>query len=182
MERLLRSRRTFIALFFLGLCLRLVFLPLPGTSDVGAFKIWVHAAGTGPVSEMYGVGGEPPERRLLDFDGRQTTVNYPPVALYELALVGMVYDAVVPGFPDGAALTVAVKLLPVAAEVGLFWLRDTLCSSKYSSRNASNSDSEAPLAGTLVRRLGAMGYSPTASFGTDPETETAGFAMALPLR
>jgi len=122
MERLLRSRRTFIALFFLGLCLRLVFLPLPGTSDVGAFKIWVHAAGTGPVSEMYGVGGEPPERRLLDFDGRQTTVNYPPVALYELALVGMVYDAVVPGFPDGAALTVAVKLLPVAVEVGLFWL------------------------------------------------------------
>jgi hypothetical protein len=122
MERLLRSRRTFIALFLVGLCLRLVFLPSPGTGDVGAFKIWTHAAGTGSVAEMYGVGGDPPERRVLDFDGRQTTVNYPPVALYELALVGMIYGAAVPGFPDGAALTVAVKLLPVAAEVGLFWL------------------------------------------------------------
>lgn len=109
-------------LFLLGLGLRLVFLPLPGTADVGAFKIWTHAAGTGPVAEMYGVGGDPPERRVHDFDGKQTTVNYPPVALYELALVGMVYGAAVPGFPDGVALTVAVKLLPIAAEAGLFWL------------------------------------------------------------
>ena len=122
MPRRLQSRSVFIALFLLGLGVRLAFLPLPGTADVGAFKIWAHAAGTGPVSEMYGVGGEPPERRLHDFDGRQTTVDYPPVALYELALIGTVYRAVDPGFPDGVALTVAVKLLPVAAEVGLFWL------------------------------------------------------------
>ena len=112
----------FVLLFLLGLGLRLACLPLPGTGDVGAFKIWTHAAGTGSVAEMYGVGGDPPERRVHDFDGRQTTVDYPPVALYELALVGLIYGAAVPGFPDGVALTVAVKLLPVAAEAGLFWL------------------------------------------------------------
>ena len=122
MPRLLQSRSVFIALFLLGLCVRLAFLPLPGTGDVAVFKIWAHAAATGRVSQMYGVGGTPPERRLHDFDGRQATVDYPPVALYELAFVGAAYEAVFPGFPNGLALTAAVKLLPVAAEIGLAWL------------------------------------------------------------
>ena len=38
--------------------------------------------------EMYGVGGTPPERRLHEYGGRQATVDYPPVALYELAWPG----------------------------------------------------------------------------------------------
>ena len=122
MPQLLQSRGIFVALLLLGLCVRLVFLPLPGTGDVTVFKIWAHAGATGRVSEMYGVGGTPPERRLHDFDGRQATVNYPPVALYELALAGLAYDAVVAGFPNGMALTAAVKLLPVLAEIGIVWL------------------------------------------------------------
>jgi hypothetical protein len=117
-----RTSRLVVALALLGLGLRLAALPLPGTGDVTAFKIWTHAAATGPVPEMYGVGGSPPERRLHDYDGRQATVNYPPVALYELAFVGGLYRAVFPGFPDSAVLTAAVKLLPVAAEVGVVWL------------------------------------------------------------
>ena len=119
---LVSSRRVVVALFLLGLCLRLAALPMPGTVDVTVFKIWAHAGATGRVSEMYGVGGTPPERRLHDFDGRQTTVNYPPVALYELALVGLAYDALVPGFPNGTALTAAVKFLPVLAEIAIVWI------------------------------------------------------------
>ena len=122
MSPLLRSRGVFIALFLLGLSVRIVFLPLPGTGDVTVFKIWAHAGATGRVSDMYGVGGTPPERRLHDFDGRQATVNYPPIALYELALVGLAYDIFVPGFPNGRALTAAVKVLPVLAEVAIVWL------------------------------------------------------------
>jgi hypothetical protein len=116
------SRRLFAALLGLGLCIRLAALPLPGTGDVMVFKIWAHAGATGRVAEMYGVGGTPPERRLHDYDGRQATVNYPPVALYELALAGRAYGAVFPGFPNVAALTAVVKLLPVAAEFGLVWV------------------------------------------------------------
>jgi hypothetical protein len=109
----------FATLMLLGLCIRVAALPLPGTGDVMVFKIWAHAGATAPVAGMYGVGGTPPERRLLDFDGRQATVDYPPAALYELALAGLAYGTVFPGFPDTAALTAAVKLLPVAAELGL---------------------------------------------------------------
>ena len=116
------GNRAFIALVLLGLGLRLAALPLPGTGDVMVFKIWAHAGAAGRVSEMYGVGGTPLERRVHDYDGHSTTVDYPPVALYELALAGLAYSAVFPGFPNTAALTAAVKLLPVAAEAGLVWL------------------------------------------------------------
>jgi hypothetical protein len=100
-------------------------LPLPGTGDVVPFKIWSHAASTSGVAQMYGVGGTPPERRLHAWGGWEATVNYPPVALYELALVGLVYGTAFPGFPDSAVLTAGVKLLPLAAEAAiaclLFW-------------------------------------------------------------
>lgn len=110
------SPRLFVMLLALGLFLRTAALPLPGTGDVMVFKIWAHAAATGPVSEMYGVGGSPPERRLHEYDGRRATVDYPPAALYELALVGLAYGAAFPGFPNTPALTAAVKLLPVLTE------------------------------------------------------------------
>jgi len=114
--------RAFVALILIGLCLRLAALPLPGTGDVIPFKIWSHAASTSGVAQMYGVGGTPPERRLHAWGGWEATVNYPPVALYELALVGMVYGSAFPGFPDSAVLTAGVKLLPLAAEAGIAWL------------------------------------------------------------
>jgi hypothetical protein len=116
------SGRTFVALILIGLCLRLAALPLPGTGDVVPFKIWSHAASTSGVAQMYGIGGTPPERRLHAWGGWEATVNYPPVALYELALVGLVYGSAFPGFPDSAVLTAGVKLLPLAAEAGIAWL------------------------------------------------------------
>jgi len=119
---LVTSRRLFVAGLLLGLCLRLAALPLPGTGDVSAFKIWSHAGSTGSVSEMYGVGGTPPERRLHEYGGGQTTVDYPPLALYELAFVGLVYGVAFPGYPNTSALTAFIKLLPVVAEAGIAWL------------------------------------------------------------
>jgi hypothetical protein len=116
------SRRLFAALLGLGLCLRLAALPLPGTGDVVPFKIWSYAASTFGVAQMYGVGGTPPERRVHAWGGWEATVNYPPVALFELALVGWTYGTAVPGFPDSALLTAGVKLLPLAAEAAMAWL------------------------------------------------------------
>ena len=122
MTNVVRSRRLFLAALAAGLFLRLVALPLPGTGDVTPFKIWSHAASTRGVAQMYGVGGTPPERRLHDWGGWQATVNYPPVALYELAVVGWVYGTAFPGFPDSALLTAAVKSLPLLAEGAIAWL------------------------------------------------------------
>jgi hypothetical protein len=68
---------------------------------------------------MYGVGGSPPIRGLVSWNGRETSVNYPPVFLYEYAVVGRLYRAVYPAYPDSAALLVAVKLPVLAASIGL---------------------------------------------------------------
>ena len=116
------SRTLFAALLGIGLCIRLAALPLPGTGDIVPFKIWSHAASTSGVAQMYGVGGSPPERRLHAWGGWEATVNYPPVALYELAVVGWMYRAAFPDFPDSILLTSVIKLLPLAAEASLAWL------------------------------------------------------------
>jgi hypothetical protein len=102
-----------------GLIIRLAALPLPGTGDVPAFKVWSYAAVTGGVSGMYGIGGTPPERRLVEYDGARTTVDYPPVALAELALAGYAYRGVAPTYPNTSTLTAFIKALPVAFEVGI---------------------------------------------------------------
>lgn len=110
----------FRAALLAGLVLHLAALWLPGTHDVGIWKIWAYAASTQGPTHVYGVGGSPTERRLVAYDGQQTTVNYPPLALYELALVGRVYRAIYGrGFPDTAALTATVKASIVLAEIGL---------------------------------------------------------------
>lgn len=116
------SHRLFLAALLLGAVLRAAVLPLPGTLDVTVWKIWAYAGATGSVAHMYGVGGTPIERRLLAYDGRKTTVDYPPLALYELAVIGRIYRAILPTFPNTRALTIALKLLIVFAEIGLVLL------------------------------------------------------------
>jgi len=116
------SRTTFAIALAAGLLVRALVLPWPGTGDVDVWKIWSYAGATGGPTHMYGVGGNPPERRLLAYGESQTTVDYPPLALYELTLSGLAYRAIRPGYPDGPALTVAVKALPLAADIALAWL------------------------------------------------------------
>jgi hypothetical protein len=102
-------RSTFLSLLVLAALLRIVSLPLPGTEDVGTWRIWAYS-GSHDVTGMYGIGGAPPIRGVLHFGRFYTTVDYPPLALYELAVVGKVYRAFDPAFTDTWRLTAAVKV------------------------------------------------------------------------
>ena len=104
--------------FILGAIIRIVLLPLPGTPDVGSWKTWSFAASTDATS-LYGVGGNPPERRLMNWHGIQSTTEYPPLALYELAVAGRVYAAIDPSFADSRVLTVLVKMPGILAEMAV---------------------------------------------------------------
>jgi hypothetical protein len=102
-----------------GLLLRLSALPLPGTGDTTVWKIWMFNAARERVGTLYGVGGSPPERRVLHFAGAEAPVDYPPLALYELGAVGSLYRAWSQRrFPNTDTLNVFVKLAPLAADVG----------------------------------------------------------------
>lgn len=114
-------RRLFLATLALGLLLRVVTLPLPGHDDVITWKIWSYAA-TQDLTGMYGVGGTPPERGIVRWGERWSTVDYPPFFLYEMAVVGRVFHALAPSYPDGRALLVAIKLPVLLANALLTWL------------------------------------------------------------
>jgi hypothetical protein len=117
------SRSQFVALVLAGLLIRAIALTGPGTGDLTIWKIWSYNASRHGVGAMYGVGGEPVERRQLEYAGATATVDYPPLALYELGAAGDAYW-VWSGrhFPNAAPLNVFVKLPAVAAEIGLVLL------------------------------------------------------------
>ena len=97
---------------------RLAALPLPGTEDTDAWKIWMFAASS-DVTSVYGVGGDPPIRGVVEWQALKTTVDYPPVALYELGVAGRVYRWFDPAFADGVPLTIATKLPGLACGIAL---------------------------------------------------------------
>lgn len=105
----LRAPALFILLLAAGAALRIAALPLPGTEDVGVWRLWSYHASL-DVARMYGVGGDPPTRALLKFGRDYTVTDYPPVALYELGLAGIFYRALYPGYPNDWRLTAAVKV------------------------------------------------------------------------
>ncbi len=113
--------RFFLPALALGLLLRIASLPLPGHDDVITWKIWSYAA-TQDVTGMYGVGGEPPERGVVRWGERWSTVDYPPFFLYEMAIVGRIFAALYPTYPDGWRLLIAVKLPVLLANALLTWL------------------------------------------------------------
>lgn len=105
-----------------GAVIRAAALSLPGTGDVHVWKIWSYNAAMHP-TEVYGVGGTPTERRVISLHGARTTVNYPPLAMYELGAIGRVYLAVYGGqFPDTLALTATIKGAVVLSEAALIAL------------------------------------------------------------
>ena len=106
-----------------GFCLavllvRLAALPLPGTEDTGTWKMWMFAA-SDAVTTVYGVGGDPPVRGILEWKDLKTTVDYPPMALYELGAAGRIYRWFDPAFDDGVWLTVATKLPGLVCGIAL---------------------------------------------------------------
>jgi hypothetical protein len=74
---------------------------------------------------VYGVGGQPPVRGELQWLHHTTTVDYPPVALFELGAMGRLYRPFDPALTDRPALTAAVKLpgflFGLALPVLLWW-------------------------------------------------------------
>jgi hypothetical protein len=103
-----------------GILIRAAALLGPGTSDLTIWKVWSFNAARHGVGELYGVGGTPPERRELEYAGATATVDYPPLAVWELGLAGQAYwtwsDR---RFPNATPLNAFVKLPSVAAEIGV---------------------------------------------------------------
>lgn len=103
------------ALLVAGLLLRVLCLPLAGTGDVDVWKTWSYGA-TRDLTAMYGVGGSPPDRGVVIWHDRRTTVDYPPATLYALGLVGRVYRVFDPPFRDTLGLTIAIKASILVAD------------------------------------------------------------------
>jgi hypothetical protein len=114
----LLTPKRFAAALLLGLVVRVATLPLPGHSDIILWKIWSYAAAHDVLS-MYGVGGTPTTRGLVAWGDQTAAVDYPPFFLYEYAIVGRVFGALFPSYPDGTALLVAVKLPALLANIAL---------------------------------------------------------------
>ena len=114
------SRSAFAALVLAGILIRAAALPGPGTGDLTIWKVWSNNAARRGVGEMYGVGGTPVERRVLEYAGATATVDYPPLALVELGVAGNGYWLWSHRhFPNATALNAFVKLPALAAEIGL---------------------------------------------------------------
>ncbi|PYR53598.1 MAG: hypothetical protein DMF91_28090 [Acidobacteria bacterium] len=128
--------RRFGAALALGLLIRTATLLLPGHDDVITWKIWSYAASR-DVTAMYGIGGTPPTRGVVTWGDHRTTVDYPPFFLYEYAIVGRLYGALFPAYPDTLALLVAIKLPVLIASMGLTALLFVVV------RRVSNSDEPA---------------------------------------
>jgi hypothetical protein len=96
-------------------------MPLDGTEDVMVWKTWSYGALHQGVTTLYGVGGSPPVRGLVHWGDRSTTVDYPPMALYELAAAGLVYQTFSPEFENTRWLNAAMKLPGLLAELALTW-------------------------------------------------------------
>lgn len=115
-----KTPRWFVAALIVGAIVRIGGLPLSGTGDTVPWRIWSYNAAREGVSRLYGVGGTPPEHRVLTYLNASTTVDYPPLALIELELAGLGYRAVTHGaFPNTPALMVAIKMPGLAADVCL---------------------------------------------------------------
>ncbi len=112
------ARRGVLLALIAGAVVRAIALPLPGTGDVLIWKVW-SANAARDLTGVYGVGGVPPERRVLRWQDAEMTVDYPPLALAELAIVGRAYRAVDRAFRDTPTLNAFVKLPGIGAEVAI---------------------------------------------------------------
>lgn len=106
-------------------------MPLDGTEDMMVWKTWSYGALDQGITSLYGVGGTPPVRGLVHWGNRSTTVDYPPVALYELAAVGRAYQFISPQFENTRGLNVAMKMPGLLAEAALTWLLYALALRRY---------------------------------------------------
>ncbi len=95
------------------------------------WKTWTYGALHQGITRVYGVGGHPPERGILRWNDRSTTVDYPPLALYELTATGAVYQQFFPTFANTRWLNAAMKAPALLAEIVLTWLLWIVASRRY---------------------------------------------------
>lgn len=100
------------------------------------WKTWSYGALHQGVTTLYGVGGHPPARGVVHWGTRSTTVDYPPVALYKLATIGRIYQAVSPQFDNTRWLNLTIKLPGFIADLGLAWLLYRLALRRYTVASA----------------------------------------------
>jgi hypothetical protein len=128
--------RWFALLLLAGLAVRVAALPLPGTEDVNVWKVWSFNAAQ-DVTAVYGIGGDPPVRRLLEYHRQFTPVDYPPIGLYVLGIVGRIYGALAPGYPNTWPLVAAIKIPGLCAGMALTWLFYAVVRRATGSREAA---------------------------------------------
>jgi hypothetical protein len=119
------------------LLVRAFAVPLDGTEDVFVWKTWSYGALQQGITRLYGVGGSPPERGVVRWGDRSTTVDYPPIALYELAVAGAAYRTFFPSFENTRWLNVAMKLPPLLAEMALALLLWRIIGARYGDAAAA---------------------------------------------
>ena len=108
--------RFLLAALIVGAVIRAVLLPSPGTADVGSWKSWSFQ-GSRDTTGLYGVGGTPPERGLIRWNEIVGTTEYPPLAIYEMSAVGVVYRRIDRTYRDSPALTALIKTPGLIAEL-----------------------------------------------------------------
>jgi hypothetical protein len=124
------TRPAAIALFTLGLGLRLAALPAWGTIDMDSYKAWSAWAATRGLTDMYGppdrqlAGGAllgPPETRF-QWRGRSFFMEYPPGSALVFRATGTLYRKLVPEMRNGRLFNAVVNLPPLFGSVAIAWL------------------------------------------------------------
>ncbi len=95
------------------------------------WKTWSYGALHQGVSRLYGVGGHPPERGVVRWGARATTVDYPPFTLYVLAATGFIYQTFSPAFENTRWLNITIKAPGLFCEIALTWLLWTFVARRY---------------------------------------------------
>jgi len=140
-----------------GAILRGLVITSPGTPDVDTWKSWSAVAVSEPFG-LYGVGGNPPERRLIRWGNIVGTTEYPPFGLYELAVVGYAYRAIDPAYQDSPWLTVFIKAPGLLAECLLVLLLLTIGPRVIGSQPARWAAMAIWLNPALIVNGAALGY------------------------
>lgn len=139
-----RRRLGWVAVFAVGLALRLLLTWNDGTLDVDSWKAWAWASATDGPQRIYGsnepipasfdglsraLSGEIVNRKVV-YAGVKYYVDYPPLTMYYLTVAGKLYLAFDPGFAHadrpgyraGPLLNFLVRLPSLLADVGVFLL------------------------------------------------------------
>lgn len=94
-----------LAALVAGALLRIAILPLAVPSVDDSWRAWSYAGATQGPAHIYG-----PRGHTVKFAGIDAPVVYPPLALYEMALIGRTYMVASRGrFPNDVGLTVTIK-------------------------------------------------------------------------